>query len=58
MSTCSVEAVAGSSVEIVFRFEATLGRFAAGSGALPVFVDGFSALFFPLFFSQWWIFSI
>jgi hypothetical protein len=53
-----VEAVAGSSVEIVFRFEATLGRFAAGSGALPVFVDGFSALFFPLFFSQWWIFSI
>jgi hypothetical protein len=47
-----VEAVAGSSVEIAFRFEATLGRFAAGSGALPVSVDGFSAFFFPLFLAS------
>ncbi len=44
--------MAGSSVEIAFRFEATLGRFAAGSGALPVSVDGFSAFFFPLFLAS------
>jgi hypothetical protein len=43
-----VDDVAGSSAEIVFRSEATMGRFAAGSGESPVSVDRLSAFVFPL----------
>lgn len=48
-SAYSVGTGAGSVVDIVFVFETTLGRFAAGSGAYLVSEDGFSAsFFFPL----------
>jgi hypothetical protein len=47
-----VDDVADSSLEIAFRSEATLGRFAAGSVESPVSVDGLLAFFVPLFLAD------
>jgi hypothetical protein len=47
-----VDVDAGSSLQIAFRSEATMGRFAASSGESLVSVDGLSAFFVLLFLAD------